>query len=174
MNFQTKIPIYRSVERLLTHSEIALFPKDFTRQFDISSVILINRAHNPLTRKRILVRGNRIYWPHAPFDFTQQSLDIQALLMHELCHVWQYSTGQLTALKYLCNPKNWVYKYALSEAENFVDYPIEKQADLMQDWYRLNTGTYASCFAATQAEPSCEQLNALIPFEWEISTLNSA
>ena len=158
--------------RALTRAEIALFPTDFTRQFDIANVALINRSHNPFTFGKIVVRGNKIYWPNAPKDFTRASMDIQAVLMHELCHVWQYSTGRLTALKYLCNPKNWVYKYVLSEAKSFVDYPIEKQADLMQDWFRLNTGTHAKCFAAGQSEPSCAELNRLIPFDWDAQNFN--
>lgn len=158
-------PTYTS--RQLTRHEIALFPKHFTKAFDIRKVTLVSRPHNIFARRKILVRGYTIYWPNAPRDFTLQSTDMQAVLMHELCHVWQYSTGRLTAFKYLINPANWLYKYKLSKRRKFYDYPIEKQADLLQDWFRLNTGTHAQCFSARQSAPSCAELNRLVPFKWD-------
>ena len=152
--------------RPLHAREIALFPQSFTQAIDIDAVQFIYRAHNPLTAKKILVRHNKIFWSSCPPDFSAAKLDVQALLMHELCHVWQYHTKRLSALSYLANPKNWAYKYSFDPAKSFDDYPIEKQADLLQDWYRLNMGGKAVRFEAGTQAPSLSQINAIVPFEW--------
>jgi len=79
-----------TTKRKLTPQEIALFPSDFINQIKIDDVQLISRAHNIFAKNKILVRGNKIYWPNCPKDFTKESIDTQSMLMHELCHVWQY------------------------------------------------------------------------------------
>lgn len=155
------------MQRVLSPAEIALFPKDFVRRINIDAVVIFNRAHNPFARNKILVRGPRIYWPDMPMDFTRESLAVQAVLMHELCHVWQYATGRLSAARYLCDPRNWIYTYDISKGRPFESQPIEKQADLLQDWYRLNRGATAICHSSKTNAPACEDLNAFIPFRWD-------
>jgi len=152
--------------RALKPDEIALFPQSFTDAIDIESVRFIFRAHNPLAAKKILVRGNQIFWPNCPLDFTQDSVDKQALLMHELCHVWQYHTRRLTAFRYLTRPKHWTYHYGFDRAKSFDDYPIEKQADLLQDWYLMNMGAPPQRFKRGTQAPSLEQINQTVPFIW--------
>jgi len=153
--------------RALSAEEIALFPISFTQTIDIASVRLIRRAHNPFARRKILVRHNKVYWPNCPANFSQESVELQSLLMHELCHIWQYHTARLTALSYLLQPKNWAYKYSFDPAKSFDDYPIEKQADLMQDWYCLNLGAAPQRFAHGSHPPNLLEINAVIPFLWE-------
>jgi len=152
--------------RALTAEEIALFPPSFTDAIDIGAVRFVDRAHNPFAARKILVRGHKIFWPNCPLDFSQETIGQQALLMHELCHVWQYHTGRLTALRYLTRPKNWVYHYSFDMAKSFDDYPIEKQADLLQDWYRLNMGCAAIRFEDGTQLPSLARINAAVPFTW--------
>lgn len=152
--------------RALLRGEISLIPPSFQAALPLKDIRLISRAHNPFALGKILVRDSKIYWPEAPADFTRESLTLQAILIHELCHVWQYRTDHLTALRYLTRPANWAYKYAYNSTKKFEDYPIEKQADLMQDWYRVNRGGTLACCAPGYATPTRTQLNALIPFEW--------
>ena len=151
--------------RPLIPDEIALFPHDFTRQFDIASVRLIDRAHNPFALGKILVRGSRIYWPSAPADFTREPLARQALLMHELCHVWQYATRRLSAWRYLTRPRNWIYGYDI-RLRNFDAHAIERQADLLQDWYIINKGDLACRFAEATPRPTRDEINAVVPFHF--------
>ena len=94
--------------RALKADETSLFPEGFTSQIDMGRVRLIGRVHNPFAIGKIVARGYDLYWKDYPEDFTQQSLCAQALLMHELCHVWQYASGRLTAWSYLTRPKNWI------------------------------------------------------------------
>ena len=154
-------------KRKLSVSEKNLFPESFRAAIEIAKVTLISRAHNPFASGKILTRNNDIYWPDCPADFTMQGLSRQSLLMHELCHVWQYHTGRLSGLGYLTSPSSWSYEYVYDPAKAFDDYPTEKQADLLQDWYRVNNGAAAANYdRAESVQPSKEQINAVVPFEW--------
>jgi len=155
-------------KRRLLPQEIALFPADFLKQINIEAVQLISQAHNIFAKKKILVRGNKIYWPNCPTDFTKETVHMQSMLMHELCHVWQYNTYRLSALRYLLIPKNWIYGYAFDIVKNFDDYAIEKQADLMQDWYLANKG-YSPCRYNEDkcVKPTKGDINKITPFIWK-------
>lgn len=152
--------------RHLSPYEIARLPSAFTQAFDIESVQLIDRAHNPFARNKILCRGSRLYWQNHPADFTRMPLIIQSLLIHELCHVWQYETGRLTALSYLIDPRNWRYSYRVKPDADFDDYPTEKQADLLQDWFLVNSGDAPTRFNRKGLAPSKQWLNEICPFAW--------
>jgi len=154
--------------RKLLPQEIALFPKDFLSAINIENVKLISRAHNIFAKHKILVRNNKIYWPNCPKDFTKETIHKQSVLMHELCHVWQYHTHRLSAVSYLLSPKRWIYKYVFDIAKGFDDYPTEKQANLLQDWFLANKGL-APCNYDTKkcAKPAKDQLNDVTPFTWE-------
>jgi len=152
--------------RKLSASEKALFPTDFCNKIKISNVILISRAHNPFASGKILTRNDDIYWPNCPVNFTKESISIQALLMHELCHVWQYHTGRLSAIGYITSPSRWKYRYSFKPEKKFDDYPTEKQADLLQDWYLVNKGYQASNYAGKAVQPTKNQINKVVPFKW--------
>jgi len=149
--------------RTLTEHELAIIPAGLRAVMDIDKVRLILRAHNIFARHKILVRGYDIYWPEAPTDFTRLDPLLQSVLIHELCHVWQYQTGRLTALRYLMNPFNWRYNYTFDPDKSFDDYPIEKQADLLQDWFLMNKGARPCRYVGDA--PTLEQMNAVIPFQ---------
>ena len=70
----------------------------------LARLTFVWRGHVP-----ILTRGRRIYWPGAATDFSQAP-HAMATLQHELQHVLDFSTGRLSALGYLLNPKNWTYR----------------------------------------------------------------
>lgn len=153
--------------RYLTRAETDALPPDFTRAFRVNDVELIDRAHNPFAKNKIVCRGPRLFWQDYPTDFTRMPLIIQSLLVHELCHVWQYETGRLTAFRYLINPRNWFYAYDVRENADFDDYPTEKQADLLQDWFLVNSGSLPSRFSPHKGSaPNKDWLNRIVPFEW--------
>lgn len=101
-----------------------------------------------------------------PDDFTREPLIIQSLLIHELCHVWQYETGRLSAFRYLIDPRNWRYSYRVNSDAEFDDYPTEKQADLLQDWFLLNSGVSPARFDGKGAIPTRDWVNKTVPFKW--------
>ena len=153
--------------RGLTPNEIDLLPSGFISQIDIERVRLIDRKHNPFIGRKIVARGYDLYWPNYPLDFTAAPPAAQSLLMHELCHVWQYATGRLTAWRYLTRPKNWAYGYEFETSKNFDDYATEKQADLLQDWHNMNCGQQPYRHHPQSIAPTREQLNTVVPFDWD-------
>jgi len=152
--------------RHLSSHEIAALPAGFTRSFDIESVEFLNRAHNPFAKNKILCRGHKLYWQNFPQDFTLKPLIIQSLLVHELCHVWQYETGRLSAASYLIDPRNWFYNYRVKQGAAFDDYPTEKQADLLQDWFLVNSRANPLRFDRKGSQPTRDWLNNIVPFKW--------
>ena len=152
--------------RHLSDHEINTLPTGFTQAFDIREVELIDRPHNPFAKNKILCRGQRLYWQNHPKDFTREPLIIQSLLVHELCHVWQYETGRLSALRYLIDPRNWIYAYSVRAGAKFDDYPTEKQADLLQDWYLVNSGAKPIRYTPKGDLPTKDWLNGIVPFAW--------
>ena len=155
-----------SKSRHLSATEIARLPAGFTQSFDINAVQLIDRAHNPFAKNKIVCRGPHLYWQNYPADFTRTPLLIQSLLIHELCHVWQYETGRLTAFRYLVDPRNWTYSYRVKIDADFDDYPTEKQADLLQDWFLVNSGSAPLRYDGNGPKPTKNWLNRVVPFNF--------
>ena len=83
--------------RHLSAREVDALPAAFTQSFDIRAVEFIDRAHNPFAKNKILCRGSRLFWQNYPADFMRETVLIRSLFVHELCHVWQYETGRLSA-----------------------------------------------------------------------------
>ena len=152
--------------RHLSAHEMRSLPSGFTQSFDIRAVELIDRRHNPFAQNKILCRGPCLYWQNYPADFTRKPLIIQSLLVHELCHVWQYETGRLSAFSYLIDPRNWIYNYVVKAETKFDDYPTEKQADLLQDWFLVNSGAKALRYSPKGGTPTKNWLNSVVPFQW--------
>ena len=152
--------------RHLSTFEIARLPAGFTQEFDIRAVELIDRPHNPFARNKILCRGPELFWQDYPVDFTRTPLITQSLLVHELCHVWQYETGRLTAFRYLVDPRNWKYSYRVKANADFDDYPTEKQADLLQDWFLVNSAADPARYNKNGPLPTKDWLNSVVPFTW--------
>lgn len=153
--------------RRLLPNELNLIPSSFRSTVNIGNVTLIDKSHNIFISGRAMARPNKIYWPDCPDDFTKASIVEQATLMHELCHIWQYNTDRLSAWGYLTNKENQKYEYSFDPIKKFDDYPTEKQADLMQDWYYVNNGYAPSRFNAKRGiTPTKDQINKVVPFQW--------
>jgi len=67
-------------------------------------------------------------------DFAAASLDFQALLVHELTHVWQHQSGVNLLLRRhpFCR-----YAYTLEPGKPLRRYGIEQQAMIVEDMFRL-------------------------------------
>jgi hypothetical protein len=90
------------------------------------------RGHVP-----ILTRGRKIYWPNAGADFSATP-NAMAVLQHELQHVLDFSTGRLSALGYLLNPRNWTYR--LPEVWDWQRLGAEQRAVLAEKLWRAEQG----------------------------------
>jgi hypothetical protein len=88
----------------------------------------------------ILARPGRIFWPGAPEDLAGAGDRALAILQHELQHVLDYATGELSAARYLLNPKNWRYRYELRPGARWRDFGAEQRASIAEHWWLLERG----------------------------------
>ena len=129
--------------RKMTEGEKAYARKIFDDLIDYDEVEIIEGGVTATTLCSIggangFVIGNTIYLRNNVY-----TLD---LLIHELTHVWQYKTKQLTAIgglkmhaeaKLQGRPDDFLYKYDLYDPRPFEKYGIEQQAQILQDAYRV-------------------------------------
>lgn len=79
----------------------------------------------------------RAWYTH---DFSQSDLPHRHIFIHEMCHVWQRSRGMNVRLNGLISSLV-SYRYALN-GRPLRRYPMEQQAQIITDWYILNTYGY--------------------------------
>ncbi len=83
-------------------------------------------------------RGNFLYKD----DYSSQSVSLKAFFIHEMAHVWQYQNNILRVktsailghLRHFGEYKK-MYKYTLSKDKKLIDYGIEQQAAIIEDYY---------------------------------------
>jgi hypothetical protein len=89
----------------------------------------------------IMVLGSRIYWPGALEDFSGPwSAKAMAVLQHELQHVLEYATGELSVLRYVIWPPNWRYGYWLGPDSRWTDFGAEQRASIAEHLWLIERG----------------------------------
>ena len=84
-----------------------------------------------------------IAWParQLPEDFATAPLRLQAVLVHELVHVWQAQTGvNLLAGKLKAGDRQESYRYIVSDDCRWIGLNIEQQAMMVEHRFRLSRG----------------------------------
>ncbi|RCU48759.1 hypothetical protein DU002_13270 [Corallincola holothuriorum] len=134
--------------RKLTQGEIALAKKIFRNSIDYNKVTIHRDKHNALQDETAAVTPNgEIYIPHPNHyqnDFSQTTIpDYNSLFIHEMVHVWQYQNNVLNpiiaaAIEMLRHMFQYhkAYQYTLEEGKDLLDYRIEQQAAIIEDYYR--------------------------------------
>jgi hypothetical protein len=89
----------------------------------------------------ILARGDAVYWPGAAADLssTGRPFDM-AILQHELQHVLDYSSGRLTAARYLTDPREWLYAVEPAADTRFERLGAEQRATLAERLWLAENG----------------------------------
>jgi hypothetical protein len=96
----------------------------------------------------IITLKRRIYWPGAMPCFSGH-VEHMATLQHELQHMLEFATGELSLRSYVLNPANWRYGYELELGKGFWDYGAEQRASMAGDlWWAENGHATASEGAA--------------------------
>jgi hypothetical protein len=89
----------------------------------------------------IMVLGQRVHWRGAHDDFSSPGLErMMAVLQHELQHVLEFATGELSALRYVSSPRNWRYQYELTPASRWRDFGAEQRAMIAQHLWMSERG----------------------------------
>lgn len=84
-----------------------------------------------------------IAWParQLPVDFAAAPLRLQAILIHELVHIWQAQTGvNLLTAKMKAGDRPESYQYVVSDDCHWGGLNIEQQAMVVEHRFRLSRG----------------------------------
>ena len=129
--------------RSLTPGEIALGREAFGDSLDYGAIRILASPFN-----RAFVAGcwfgqDWIIWPKQalPDDVSTASIGLQALLIHELTHVWQARRGvNLLLAKIRAGDSKASYAYPLAADCRWEQMNIEQQATLVEHRFRLSRG----------------------------------
>ena len=89
----------------------------------------------------VMAWGDRIYWPGALQDFSAPGRErLMAQLQHELQHVLEFASGELTAARYALNPRNWRYRYALNDSSQWRRFGAEQRASIVEHLWLIERG----------------------------------
>lgn len=130
--------------RPLTPGEVALAWSVFGEAIRLKTVRILSA---PWPLKRAFVPGgwfgrDWIVWPgkQVPADASKAPLNVQALLIHELVHVWQAQQGMnLLTAKVGAGDSAASYAYPL-DCASWDALNIEQQASLIEHRFRLAKG----------------------------------
>lgn len=131
-------------ERRLTPGEIALARTVFGTAIDYDRVTIRRRKWFPFQPRRITMapRGHVHFHPRGENyceDFSTADIFRQALLIHELTHVWQVQTKGNWYL--LTHRMPWArYDYSLKPGWSLEKYGIEQQAEIVKHAFMLRNG----------------------------------
>lgn len=138
--------------RGLTSGEVALAWSVFGEALEPATVRLVA---SPWPLRRAFVAGRAfgrewIFWPRAslPADFAAAPPGLQAVLVHELVHVWQAQQGvNLLLAKLGAGDGREAYVYPVDDACNWATLNIEQQAMAVEHAFRLARGGRAPAAA---------------------------
>jgi hypothetical protein len=82
----------------------------------------------------IMAVGQTIWWPNAAPDFA--GTDATAVLQHELQHLLDYAEGRLSVARYVLYPRNWSYRWSLSEGLSWDRLGAEQRASMAEALWR--------------------------------------
>lgn len=130
--------------RKLTLGEIQIAKSVFQNLIDYDEVKIFNIPYLPWQPKNILMAPNgHLFVNKENFskDYSRDSVQIQALLIHELTHILQYQRHTnvlmhgliLQSAYYLTFKQYNPYKYNLVKGKVFEQYNIEQQGDIARD-----------------------------------------
>jgi hypothetical protein len=134
------------MSRPLTDGEVALARQVFGAAIDYDRVTVSDRSWGWAA----IVFGSRITFPPhhpAPRDFAREGVRLQAWLIHELTHVWQFQTAPGRTLMSWAQvlvgggygPGQPGYRYALP-LRDWDDYNLEQQASIVEHAFLLWRG----------------------------------
>jgi len=133
--------------RGLTDGEKSMLWPIFREGIDYDAVQIIHAAHPFQPSDAYMAPRGHIYAPGHLFKEDWAGPDVSAVsraeLVHEMTHVWQFANGdevlvegveQLIATR---GDYDKAYRYMLDPFNDLMDYNIEQQAAILEDYYRI-------------------------------------
>ncbi|MBC7519844.1 MAG: vgr related protein [Sandarakinorhabdus sp.] len=146
--------------RPLTLAERDLAQSVFHDAIDLDAVRINNRKYWPLQPRNVTMAPDGAIWFHPKGGlycdcFGDASVSAQALLVHELVHVWQRQKGIFLPLARhpFCR-----YDYSLKPGWPLHRYGIEQQAEIVKHAWLLRKGYIVP------GAPALSQYETMLPF----------
>ncbi|MCD4665013.1 MAG: hypothetical protein K8R68_07050 [Bacteroidales bacterium] len=129
--------------RKLTTNELRILKSIFYVDVEYSKVKLTNQHLFSYLLKKYsaIVFDNTIVFSKLAYknDFSINTGSM-ALLVHEICHIWQYQNLNYRWIKagieHLKFGKS-TYSYNIADHKKLTDYRFEQQGEIMADYYKL-------------------------------------
>ena len=164
--------------RPLTKGEIALARTVFGDAIEYGTVYVSDSKFTGFHPPGVAMAPNgNLFMPGCySDDYSAEAVYRQSLFIHEMTHVWQYQNKVLAPMveaiklnvKFAFN-YTAAYDYTLDGKKDLIDYNMEQQASIVQDWFAQKHGgfnpLYSSCQnSCTDAERKDLQEKALDKF----------
>jgi len=128
--------------RKLNQNELRILKSLYFNEVNYDKVKISNQHifSKILKRYSAIVFDNTIIFTRKNFkdDFSKTKSDM-ALLVHEICHVWQYQNlsyrwykAGFEHLKY----RKETYKYNINDNRKLINFRFEQQGEILADYYR--------------------------------------
>jgi hypothetical protein len=132
--------------RALTADERALLKPIFRDGIDYDHVRVINASFPFQPDNVYMTPRGHVYAPGRLYreDFAHESAYLRAIFVHEMTHVWQHSNGMDLIAEGFVQFRKYegqyekAYAYLLENSRDLVDYGMEQQASIVQDYYLIN------------------------------------
>jgi hypothetical protein len=148
--------------RALTSGEVELARSVFGQAIDYSKVQIVRRKWWPLQpRNYVMAPSGRLHFHPAgnlwSEDFSKVRIELQALFIHEMTHVWQtQQRGPLYLL--LMRHPFCRYDYAVRPGWRLDRYGLEQQAEIAAQVFLLRNDY------PLPGAPPLAQLESILPF----------
>ncbi|MFH7765244.1 type IV secretion protein Rhs [Acinetobacter sp. BSP-28] len=118
--------------RTLTVGEKQLASSVFGKHLQLDAIHIV--AYRGVIKNYAISPNGNIYFHPQNWceDFSKMPLGKQSWLIHELTHVWQIQQGLAVVRKAIFDRK---YHYVLQQGKQFLQYGIEQQAQMVQDYF---------------------------------------
>lgn len=132
--------------RALTSGEIVLAKRVFKDSIDYTTVKIHNKKYvivqpnnsGMTPNGEIYVSGSKIY----KNDYAMEPTRLRGFFIHEMAHVWQYQLNILNLVSAAIAESilnffdyNKAYDYELVGGKDLLQYRIEQQAQIIEDYY---------------------------------------
>ena len=133
-----------TTDRPLTPDERTLAASVFGAAIDYGSVRVHRRRWFPFHPKRAIMAPDGHIWVHPRSrlwsdDYACAPLELQALFLHEMTHVWQAQTRGRWYLPLMRHPF-CRYRYLLRPGWPLERYGLEQQAEIVRHAFLLRRG----------------------------------
>ena len=148
--------------RPLTRGERTLAASIFGDAIDFDAVTIRHSKWFPFQpRNTLMAPCGHIHVPpssdHWSEDFSRERISLQALLLHELTHVWQAQRRGKYYLPLMRHPF-CRYAYSVRAGWPFERYGLEQQGEIVRHLYLLRNGV------SFPGAPPLAQLESIVPF----------